>query len=422
MTAVARGPLRLSFVGDLTSIHVRKWIQFLCEQGHAVQVISSQYFDPARFPQAQVVNLAATPGKPTSQLLARAGLLKTAKNIRNGLNRRMPSDLVWQRAQREIDAIERVMVTELEELIIGSSNRVAAFVREFQPDVIQSLRLYPEGMLATATAGIAPWCLMAWGQDISLWAERYEQVAEHARRAVQSCSLFMADNMRDIKDARRYGLSDTTPWHITPSGGGVETERLKAHHRGNDAGDTSATFMTFRRIGGAFIDNLPIIRAIEVLRKKRGLDARFIIYGDQSGPYFEHVRIEAERDGVANAIFVRPPFPYAELAHVVSDHDLIVSAATFDGTTNALLETMWLGGIPLNGDLEPIREWITHGENGYVFPMEDPEQIASVFQRALDERHMHEEFRERNRKIILDRADYTTSMRRVEDAYYRLVH
>jgi len=420
VTPAAREPLRLSFVGDMTSIHVRKWIQFLCEQGHAVQVVSSQFFDPARFPQAQVINLAGVEGKPTAKLLARAGLLRTAKRIRNGWTSCLPDNFVWRRAQFEIDDIERVMVSDLEKLIAGSSDRVAALVRGFKPDVIQSLRLYPEGMLATATAGIAPWCLMAWGQDISLWAERYERVAEHARRAVQSCSFFMADNMRDIKDARRYGLRDTSSWHITPSGGGVETERLNRHHRTAVKGDTSATFMTFRRIGGAFIDNLPVIRAIDVLRNSRGVAAKFIIYGDQSGPYFEQVRIEAKRCGVSNAISVRPPFSYTDLAHIVSDHNLIVSAATFDGTTNALLETMWLGGIPLNGDLEPIREWITHGENGYVFPMQDPEQIASVFERAIDERHMHEEFRNRNRRIILDRADYKTSMRRIEDIYYHL--
>jgi glycosyltransferase involved in cell wall biosynthesis len=179
--------------------------------------------------------------------------------------------------------------------------------------------------------------------------------------------------------------------------------------------------MTYRRVGGPFIDNRPVIRALAILRQKYKIDARFVIIGEPFGPYYDQVRIEAKRCGVAPYVKVRPPFPYSDLAKVISEYEFIVSAATHDGTSNALLETMWLGGIPLNSDLRPIREWITDGVNGYLFDINDPEQIAAKFAQAVAERPKHDEFRRINRRIIKERADNKTCMSRVEEIYRELI-
>jgi hypothetical protein len=44
----------------------------------------------------------------------------------------------------------------------------------------------------------------------------------------------------------------------------------------------------------------------------------------------------------------------------------VVSPAIHDGTPNSLLEGMACGCFPVAGDLESIREWITHGQNGLL--------------------------------------------------------
>jgi glycosyltransferase involved in cell wall biosynthesis len=417
MTVQGRRPLRLAFLGDLNSIHVRKWLTYFASRGHEVHAIASHYFDAGSLSGVHVTNITARPENQRSLTLSRLGLLEPLKALRNRVQAALPDDLVWRASDRAIASEEAEMVARYDAMFLADAARVAELVRQIEPDVFQSLRLYPEGILAREVDA-APWALMAWGQCISLWADRYPQVARLAREAVQRCTFYMVDNYRDIEDARRYGLRDAQPWYVTPSGGGVETTKL-ARAAANDA-PTDPTFMTFRRIGGSFIDNLPVIRAIALMRKKLGIDANFVIYGTPSGPYYQQVRILSKRLGVWDAVEVRPPFRYSELADVVSRHDLIVSAATYDGTTNALIETMWLGGIPLNGDLAPIREWITHGENGYVFPMHDPEGIARVFAQALEDRPKHHEFRARNQAIIRERADYQPCMAEVENIYYRL--
>lgn len=409
--------LKLAFLGDMNSIHVRKWIEFIARRGHDVSVLSSHWFDPARFQHGRVVNLVPKPDNRASRLLAQAGLLRAAKRVRNALNSKLPDEMVFRRAQRQIDAIETDMVGYYDRIAREQADRVADIIQGFRAEVFQSLRLYPEGLFARKVSGV-PWNLMAWGQCISLWADRYPFVAELTREAVTRSTFYMVDNMRDIHDARRYGLRDDQPWHITPSGGGVETGKL--HRNSSAPRDESPVFMTFRRTGGSFINNLPVIRAIGVMHRRLRIPARFIIHGDQSGPHFEQVRIEAKRCGVADYVEVRPPFAYADVANVLSRYDLVVSAATFDGTTNALLETMWLGGIPLNGDLPPLREWIDHGQNGYLFDLNDPDHIASVFAQALEERSRHDAFRERNRQIILERAEYDRCMSGVESIYFRM--
>jgi glycosyltransferase involved in cell wall biosynthesis len=112
--------------------------------------------------------------------------------------------------------------------------------------------------------------------------------------------------------------------------------------------------------------------------------------------------------------------PHEAIPDAIRRADFVFSATHHDGTPNSLLETMWHGGIPLCGDLESIREWITDGENGYLFDMSDPEQIARTFLRAVAERDRHGRFREINRRLIRERADYETCMARVE-AFYRTI-
>jgi glycosyltransferase involved in cell wall biosynthesis len=58
-------------------------------------------------------------------------------------------------------------------------------------------------------------------------------------------------------------------------------------------------------------------------------------------------------------------------ADVFRGAQIVVSPSIHDGTPNSLLEAMACGCFPVAGDLESIREWITHGQNGLLFDAND---------------------------------------------------
>lgn len=80
-----------------------------------------------------------------------------------------------------------------------------------------------------------------------------------------------------------------------------------------------------------------------------------------------------------------------------------------DGTSLSLLEAMALGAVPLVSDIGPNREWIDHGVNGALLPLNDPAEAARRIAAfaAMDVEAL-DGMRARNRTIVRERA----SMRR----------
>jgi glycosyltransferase involved in cell wall biosynthesis len=72
------------------------------------------------------------------------------------------------------------------------------------------------------------------------------------------------------------------------------------------------------------------------------------------------------------------------------------------------------------GDLESIREWITHGQNGLLFDSNDPQSIADALLLGLEREDLRTEAAGLNNKIISTRAEYGANMKRVEE-FYQLV-
>jgi glycosyltransferase involved in cell wall biosynthesis len=69
------------------------------------------------------------------------------------------------------------------------------------------------------------------------------------------------------------------------------------------------------------------------------------------------------------------------------------------------------------GDLESIREWITHGQNGLLFDANVPQSIADAILLGLEREDLRTDAAGLNRKIISTRAEYGANMKRVEEFY-----
>lgn len=120
---------------------------------------------------------------------------------------------------------------------------------------------------------------------------------------------------------------------------------------------------------------------------------------------------------IEEAVELLPPYPHEKMGDVFRGVQIVVSPSIHDGTPNTLIEAMACGCFPVAGDLESIREWITHGQNGLLFDSNDPQSIADAILLGLEREDLRTEAAGLNGKIISARAEFGANMKRVEEFY-----
>jgi glycosyltransferase involved in cell wall biosynthesis len=115
-----------------------------------------------------------------------------------------------------------------------------------------------------------------------------------------------------------------------------------------------------------------------------------------------------------------PALPHDQMADVFRRAQVLVSAAIHDGMPNSLLEGMACGCFPIAGDLDSIREWITNGKNGLLTDATDPQKLADAILEGLANKNLRDQAAGLNQRIIMERAEYGSTMKRVEEFYQKV--
>lgn len=297
--------------------------------------------------------------------------------------------------------------------IPASAQKLRNFIRETQPDLIHAMRIPYEGMLtAQAVAqepeSKIPFIVSVWGNDFTLHAPSTPLMQAYTQRVVKVVSALHADTERDIRLARQWGLGEDKPTLVAPGNGGVRSavfypprEPVKHPIIINPRG--------FR----AYIRNEAFFRAIPLVLAKRA-DAKFICASMQGEAQAEAWVRELE---IAHAVQLLAPIPHAEMGALFRTAQIVVSPSVHDGSPNSLLEALACGCFPIAGDLESIREWITHGKNGLLVNPNNPQEIAEAILLGLEREDLRRDAAGLNADLISAKAGYEANMRRAEEFY-----
>jgi len=109
------------------------------------------------------------------------------------------------------------------------------------------------------------------------------------------------------------------------------------------------------------------------------------------------------------------------MAMLLQASDIVVSPSEHDGTPNTLLESMAAGAFPIVGNIESVREWINDGVNGSLRDPSDAQGFSEAILSAVADRQLRISAAVRNRQLIADRAEYSSSMEKAERFYERLL-
>lgn len=129
-----------------------------------------------------------------------------------------------------------------------------------------------------------------------------------------------------------------------------------------------------------------------------GADAGLLIMGE--GPKEEELRALAASlrvdDRTVFAGFVDNPYPY------MASSDVFAMTSTNEGISNALLESMYLGNVPVSTEAGGTSELVKNGENGFLVEYGNEQQLAEILGRLYSNSELRHDLAAAAKKRVTD--------------------
>ncbi len=382
--------MKILFVADCRSPIAQNWIRYFAARGDEVYLASTFQGDLG-FPLARVEFTPAAFSTVKKQIQSP---LSATSSLPTGLRTRIRQWL--GPLTLPLDAL-----------------KLRALIREVQPDLVHALRVPYEGMLtAIAIPNHQLLITSVWGNDFTLHAPSTPLMGYYTRKTMQAVTALHADCERDIRLAREWGLDPHKRTLVTPGNGGIRADIFYP-----PAEPVREPVIINPRGNRAYVRNDSFFKAIPLVLAKYP-DAKFIcssMQGDaQAIQWVKELNIE-------HAVTLNPPVSHTEMAEIFRRAQIIVSPTIHDGTPNSLLEGMACGCFPIASDLESIREWITHGQNGLLMNANNPQSIADAILLGIEREDLRREAAGLNAKIISARAEYEQNMEKAVEFYEEVI-
>jgi len=392
--------MKLLFVIDGRSPIALNWVRYFVDAGEEVHIASMYPCNPK-------MGLASLNILP----VAFSGMVesKTDKASANSVKARLlrvaatPVVRTWLRHQFVPRSLPKAAET------------LQSLIARIQPDLVHAMRVPYEGMLAVLADPAAPLLVSIWGNDFTLHAPATRTLTRLTRQTVQRADALHTDCYRDQKLARAWGFDPSKPAVVLPGGGGIQMDIFypprqpvpKSEHQ---------TVINPRGMR-AYVRNDTFFQAIPKVLAAHP-KTRFVCPNMAGQP--EAQRWVRELN-LGQAVELLPRQSRPQMADLFRRAQVVVSPSTHDGTPNTLLEAMACGCLPVVGDIEPLREWITQGENGLLVDPADPQGLADAICEGLQNPELRARAREKNLRLIRERAEYSKVMTDAADFYRRLI-
>jgi glycosyltransferase involved in cell wall biosynthesis len=293
-----------------------------------------------------------------------------------------------------------------------AANRLRGFIERVKPDLVHAMRIPYEGMMAADAYNGTPLVVSTWGNDFTLHAPSTRLMSHYTRWTTQVADALHSDCHRDVRLAREWGFVRGKPTLVAPGNGGIRANVFYPPEK-----PVEEPIVLNPRGFRPYVRNDVFFKAIPLVLEKRP-DAKFLFSLMAGEPQAEQWIRELE---IAHAVELLPAQSHSEIAETFRRAQVVASPGIHDGTPNTLLEGIACGCFPIAGDLESIREWITHNKNGLLFDPTEAPSIAQAVLTALENKNLRREGAGLNQKIIVERAEYRHTMERVEDFYREVV-
>jgi glycosyltransferase involved in cell wall biosynthesis len=397
--------MNLLFVADGRSPTARSWISSVQKDGHRVSLITTYrctgisdlagfYTMPVAFSKFNSNQRISTLPHPQKKLNER--LIKTLR----------PILLVWRYQLGPIT-------------LPFYQKKFLQIVNQIGPDLIHALRIPFEGMLAQSAPVKYPLVVSIWGNDLTLHANGSYMMGKATQDTLSRSDGLIADASRDIRLAKNWGFDSKRPNLVVPGCGGIDLENIQKA-RSLSPGNLIEIIPSGKRliinprgIRPGSLRNDVFFEAARIVLAKYP-DTCFVCPTMAEQPealqFVKHNQLE-------NSLILLPLLTQSELWWLFAQAEIFISPGVHDGVPNSLLEALACGCYPIVGDIESMREWITPGVNGLLYPPADAAALAESISLILENPNRRLDAARSNFNLIRERADQNTIRKKISEFY-----
>lgn len=284
-----------------------------------------------------------------------------------------------------------------------------------KPDRVHAFRIPFEGMLASTTPPGIPLILSTWGNDFTLHASSTGRMETMTRKALRRADVLMSDTQCDCQRAQEWGYDPQKPCLVVPGNGGTDVDELAMLTLGIERAVPPQVINP--RGLRSYVRTDTFFKAIPLVLAKMP-NVQFVCASMEGQPEAHNW---VDQLGIHDNIRFLPYVSQPELWREYARSQVMVSNSTHDGSPNSLLEAMALGCLPVCGDIQSIREWITGGENGLLVNPADPEALANAILQAINNSELRAKAAKFNAQLIREKAGIEAARARVKECYEGLV-
>jgi glycosyltransferase involved in cell wall biosynthesis len=301
-------------------------------------------------------------------------------------------------------------------------------LEEVRPDLVHAGPVQTAGFLS-ALSGFRPLVVASWGYDLLIDAERNTLWRRLTRFTLSKADVFIGDCDTIRQKAVAYGVPVDRivifPWGIDlrafRPADPYETAPANRKDRASDGVSLRSRlgwegdFILISTRGWESIYGIEELARAFALSARRRPDLRLMMLG--AGSRARQIREIFLQAGVLDRVHFPGQVGQADLPRYFRSADLYVSASHSDGTSISLLEAMASGLPALVSDIPGNREWVSPGENGWLFPLGDANALAESLLKAAGARSRLQEMGAKARRLVEERADWERNFLELLRAY-----
>lgn len=282
--------------------------------------------------------------------------------------------------------------------------------RQINPDLVVAYRVQSYGFLSACT-GFHPLILVAQSRTV-VWPPNSRIMAWFCKYAIRRADWILSwaehTTHRLIQLGADRNIIDTFPRGVRPE---------LFFPRPESATSNGQTIITTRSL-------IPDYKYDDIIHAVHDLieimpGVKYQIAGE--GQNRRHLEKIVKQLGLNSHVEFLGYVSNVNLPDRLREADVYVSAYLEDGVSMSLLEAMACGLLPVVPDTEPNHIWIQDGVNGLLFRPGDHVSLVQKLHEALSNPPLRKKVREHNVKLIREKVNWHTNMRRIESRFLQII-
>ncbi|NEO68917.1 glycosyltransferase family 4 protein [Moorena sp. SIO3H5] len=390
--------MKIAFIADGRSNNFRRWVRYFVAEGDDVYLLSTYNCDPLEKVKLFIL--------PTPLRVGNAFVKQSSSSLEQPKKtNNYPSLLKIKLMKVMFSLWEQWNFLKLVNLPFQTFESKRK-LNQIKPDLVIAFRTQNEGYIAALTTVACPKVLFTQGSDFIYMANRHKIQAWLTGITVKIINALLSDCNRDIQLAKHYGFPADKPAKIFPGNGGVN---LSVFEPGL-AANRRKRWIVYPRGLTPYMKIDTFLESVLALQQLPDYqDVQYTLLATQSA--IPVVELMTRKKGIDMTMITIEPFlSQSKLVSLLQQAAAIVSPSLTDGIPNTMLEAMACGAFPIMSGLESIREWINHGENGFLFDPNQADELTTCLKLALDNIELRQQAQTKNLEIIRQRADCKITM------------